>query len=161
MVPYLQFSLLSFQTSFLVTPFIGQNLRGIGVRFALIAGIFTGGVCCLLSGFLEFFTPGYSFVILVKGIIWPSKAPNSVSFMHTRQAILIRVVHATGNAMVITATFTFTAIEFQNSVGKVFSYTRTAMNVAQMFGPAFGGAIYNLGGFYLPFVTMGSLQVRN
>ena len=43
----------------------------------------------------------------------------------------IRVVHATGNALVITATFTFTAVEFQNSVGKIFSWTRTAMNVAQ------------------------------
>jgi hypothetical protein len=49
--------------------------------------------------FLEFFAPGIEFVIL---------------------AVLIRVVHATGNAMVITATFTFTAIEFQNSVGKIF-----------------------------------------
>ena len=79
-------------TSFLVTPFIGKQLKAVGVRFALIVGMLTGGVCCLLSGFLEFFNPGIEFVVL---------------------AVLIRVVHATGNALVITATFTFTAVEFQ------------------------------------------------
>ena len=100
--------------------------------------MFTGGVCCVLSGFLEFFRPGWEFVML---------------------AVAIRVVHATGNALVITATFTFTAIEFQNSIGKIFSLTRTAMNLAQMFGPSIGGAIYGAGGFYLPFVVMGASQI--
>ena len=33
------------------------------------------------------------------------------------------------------------------------------MNGAQLLGPLVGGAIYQAGGFYLPFVTMGSLQV--
>ena len=70
------------------------------------------------------------------------------------------MVHATGNALVITATFTFTAVEFQNSVGKIFSWTRTAMNVAQMCGPSIGGALYGVGGFYVPFVVMGAVQVR-
>ena len=49
--------------------------------------------------FLQYFSPGLEFVAL---------------------AVLIRMVHATGNAAVITATFSFTAIEFQNSVGKIF-----------------------------------------
>lgn len=125
-------------TSFIVTPYIGKKLRTVGVRFALIVGMFTGGVCCMLSGFLEFFSPGWKFVAL---------------------SVLIRIVHATGNAMVITATFTFTAIEFQNSVGKVFSLTRTAMNLAQLCGPSIGGLIYEFGGFYMPFVVMGCVQI--
>ncbi len=33
------------------------------------------------------------------------------------------------------------------------------MNVAQMFGPLIGGAMYGLGGFYLPFVVMGGVQI--
>ena len=37
--------------------------------------------------------------------------------------------------------------------------TRVAMNFAQLLGPMVGGAIYQAGGFYLPFLTMGSLQV--
>lgn len=61
-----------------------------------------GGVCCFLSGFLEFFQPGWRFVVV---------------------AVAIRIVHATGNAMVITATFTYSAMEFANDVGKVFVST--------------------------------------
>ena len=71
----------------------------------------------------------------------------------------IRAVHATGNAFVITATFTYAAVEFENSVGTIFSLTRFAMNFAQLLGPSIGGAIYEAGGFYLPFVAMGSLQM--
>ena len=33
------------------------------------------------------------------------------------------------------------------------------MNVAQMFGPMFGGAMLQVGGFYLPFVVMGAVQI--
>ena len=88
--------------------------------------------------FLEFFAPGPHFVIC---------------------AVAIRAVHATGNAFVITATFTYAAVEFENSVGTIFSLTRFAMNFAQLLGPSIGGAIYEAGGFYLPFVAMGSLQM--
>ena len=39
------------------------------------------------------------------------------------------------------------------------SMTRIAMNFAQLLGPAIGGAIYQIGGFYLPFLSMGLLQI--
>ena len=52
--------------------------------------------------FLEFFSPGPHFVIV---------------------AVVIRAVHATGNAFVITATFTYAAVEFENSVGTIFVNT--------------------------------------
>jgi hypothetical protein len=32
------------------------------------------------------------------------------------------------------------------------------MNLGQLLGPLVGGALYQYGGFYLPFVTMGALQ---
>ena len=32
------------------------------------------------------------------------------------------------------------------------------MNLGQLLGPLVGGALYQSGGFYLPFVTMGALQ---
>ena len=35
-------------------------------------------------------------------------------------SIAIRVVHAAGNAGTITSTFTYTAVEFPNSVAKIF-----------------------------------------
>jgi hypothetical protein len=33
------------------------------------------------------------------------------------------------------------------------------MNIAQMCGPSIGGALYGIGGFYVPFVVMGSVQM--
>ena len=49
--------------------------------------------------FLEFFSPGAWFVVT---------------------AIMIRAVHATGNACVITSTFTYCAIEYDQAVGQIF-----------------------------------------
>jgi len=124
--------------AFLVTPFIGNHLNFIGVKYAFCMGTFAGGVCCGLSGLLEFFEPGNDFIIC---------------------AVLIRIVHAVANAMVVTSTFTYTAAEFPNAVAKIFSMTRSVMNIAQLGGPFFGGLLYEVGGFFCPFVVMGSLQV--
>jgi hypothetical protein len=51
------------------------------------------------DSFLEFFPPGWNFVVT---------------------SVLIRVIHAAGNALVITATFTYAAMEFQQAVGQIF-----------------------------------------
>lgn len=56
----------------------------------------------VISSFLEFFPPGMSFIVI---------------------SICIRIVHAAGNAGAITSTFTYTAVEFPNSVAKIFAST--------------------------------------
>lgn len=125
-------------TAFLVTPLIGKKLRHIGVKFAFTAGLFCSGGCCVLSGFLEWFPPGVLFVVM---------------------AILIRMTHAIANAGISTSTFAYIAAEFPDSVAKIFAFTRTTMNVAQMLGPVVGGALYTLGGFKMPFLVMGTIQM--
>eukprot|EP00092_Neocalanus_flemingeri_P041760 GFUD01045483.1.p1 GENE.GFUD01045483.1~~GFUD01045483.1.p1 ORF type:complete len:563 (-),score=82.87 GFUD01045483.1:53-1741(-) len=123
--------------AFLVTPFIGTHLSLLGVKFAFSMGLFGGGVCCALSGFLEFFPPGLQFLVF---------------------SVLLRIVQATSNAMVVTASFTYTAAFFPKSVGKIFSATRCVINVAKLGGPMFGGLLYEFGGFVCPFVTFGVMQ---
>jgi len=86
--------------AFLVTPFIGNNLNNIGVKFAYICGLILGGVCCILSGLLEFIHPGPVFLVV---------------------AVSIRIVHAISNAFVITSSFTYNACEFPNSMAKDFA----------------------------------------
>jgi len=125
-------------TSFVVTPFLGKYLNEIGIKFAFVSGTFSSGVCCVLSGSLEFIPAGWMFIT---------------------EALLIRAVHATANALVIVSTFSTIALEFPNSVAKVFSFSRTFMNVAQFFGPIVGGALHEIGGFKMPFVVMGSIQI--
>jgi len=124
--------------AFIVTPFIGNHLGSIGVKFAFIMGIFGGGACCFLSGFLEFFEPGSTFILM---------------------SVLIRILHAMANAMTITSTFTYTACEFPTAVAKIFSITRCVMNVAQLGGPIVGGLLYEAGGFMCPFVIFGIMQM--
>jgi len=125
-------------TAFIVTPIIGNHLNLIGVKFAYCAGMLFGGVCCALAGSLEFFEPGSSFLAV---------------------AICIRIMHAVGNALVITSSFTYMACEFPTAVAKVFSLTRVVMNVSQLAGPWVGGMLYELDGFYLPFLVMGIIQI--
>ena len=124
--------------AFIVTPFVGNHLPQIGVKYAFCFGTFAGGVCCALSGLLEFFEPGQSFIIF---------------------SVLIRITHAVANALVITSTFAYQAMEFPSAVAKVFSVTRCVMNVTQLVGPVFGGVLHEIGGFFFPFVIMGSFQV--
>ena len=124
--------------AFLVTPFVGNHLPQIGVKYAFCFGTFAGGVCCALSGLLEFFEPGQSFIIF---------------------SVLVRITHAVANALVITSTFAYQAMEFPSAVAKVFSITRCVMNVTQLVGPVFGGVLHEIGGFFFPFVIMGSFQV--
>jgi MFS family permease len=89
--------------AFITTPYIGSNLGSIGVKFAFVFGLFGGGCCCALSGFLEFFQPGTLFIVM---------------------SVLVRICHAIANALVITSTFTYTACEFPSAVAKIFSVTR-------------------------------------
>ena len=124
--------------AFIVTPFVGNHLPQIGVKYAFCFGTFAGGVCCALSGLLEFFEPGQSFIIF---------------------SVLVRITHAVANALVITSTFAYQAMEFPSAVAKVFSITRCVMNVTQLVGPVFGGVLHEIGGFFFPFVIMGSFQV--
>jgi len=124
--------------AFLTTPFIGNQLPRIGVKFSFCFGTFAGGMCCALSGLLEFFEPGQSFIIF---------------------SVLLRLFHAVANALVITSTFAYQAMEFPGSVAKVFSITRCVMNVTQLFGPLMGGVLHEAGGFFLPFAVMGGFQI--
>jgi len=124
--------------AFLVTPFIGKQLPNIGVKFSFCYGTFAAGICCVLSGLLEFIEPGKPFLIF---------------------SVLIRIFHALFNCLVITSTFAYQAMEFPNAVAKVFSFSRCVMNVTQMVGPALGGILLQTGGFYFPFVIMGIGQI--
>ena len=123
--------------AFVVSPIIGNNISIIGVKYSFCMGLFAGGVCCSLTGFLELFQPGTSFIAC---------------------AVLIRIVHAVANSLVIASTFSYTASEFPSSVAKIFSITRSAMNIAQLFGPVLGGILYEAGGFFCPFLLMGAIQ---
>lgn len=57
---------------------------------------------------------------------------------------------------------TFTAIFitlYPDKVGAIYSWGSTVHGVGYSIGPAVGGLLYDIGGFYLPFLAIGTLDI--
>ena len=121
---------------FLVSPIYGQYISKIGPKFMFNAGIFITGSTCILFGFLNHIATTKAFVGL---------------------AFAVRIVEAMGNAGFLTASFSIIAKEFPDNVGSTFAALETCFGVGLIVGPTVGGALYEVGGYTLPFLCMGSL----
>lgn len=119
----------------LASPFYGQFLNRIGPKAMFNGGVFTTGTSAILFGLLDR-VPGHDAFIAL--------------------AFTIRIVEALGNAAFLTASFTIIATEFPNSVGTSFATLETLFGCGLIVGPMIGGALYSIGGYYLPFVVLGS-----
>lgn len=121
---------------FIVCPIYGQFLDRIGVNFLNNAGIFTVSVSCILFGFLNRMNGTTMFLAF---------------------SFIIRIVEALGNAAFITTAFSIIAQEFPLNVASAFATLETFFGLGLIAGPTVGGALYELGGFTLPFVVLGSV----
>lgn len=121
---------------FLISPVYGQYLNVIGPKVLFNGGIFTTGTAAILFGLLDRI-PGHTLFITL--------------------AFIIRIVEALGNAAFLTASFAIIAREFPNNVGTTFASLETCFGLGLIVGPTVGGALYALGGYYLPFVVLGFL----
>lgn len=120
---------------FLVSPIYGEYVSNIGSKFMFNAGIFVTGSTCILFGFLNRINDTKPFIYL---------------------SFLVRIVEALGNAGFLTASFSIIAKEFEDDVGSTFAALETCFGVGLIAGPTVGGALYELGGYTLPFVCMGT-----
>ncbi|XP_018012632.2 MFS-type transporter SLC18B1-like [Hyalella azteca] len=121
---------------FIVCPIYGQFLERIGVNFMNNAGIFTVSVSCILFGFLNRMSGPTVFLTF---------------------SFIIRIMEALGNAAFLTTAFSIIAQEFSLNVASAFATLETFYGLGMIAGPSVGGALYELGGFTLPFVVLGSL----
>ncbi|CAG9803605.1 unnamed protein product [Chironomus riparius] len=119
----------------LASPFYGQFLNKIGPKAMFQGGVFTTGTSAILFGLLD-------------------RVPEHDAFIAL--AFAIRIVEALGNAAFLTASFTIIATEFPNSIGTSFATLETLFGCGLIVGPMIGGALYSIGGYYLPFVVLGS-----
>lgn len=62
-----------------------------------------------------------------------------------------------GNAAFLTASFALIAKEFPDSVSVTFASLETFFGLGLIAGPMVGGTLYQIGGYFLPFGTLGSL----
>ncbi|XP_065163951.1 MFS-type transporter SLC18B1-like [Atheta coriaria] len=120
---------------FIVSPFYGQHLNRIGPKVLFNGGIYTTGVCAILFGLLDKVEGHYPFITL---------------------SLIIRVIEAMGNAAFLTASFAIIAKEFPDNVATTFASLETFFGLGLIVGPTVGGALYQIGGYTVPFAVMGT-----
>jgi len=125
-------------TVFLVSPIIGANMNRMGMKFTLNFGIGTVGVTSILFGFLD-------------------RLENAKTFLAF--SFIIRIIEACGNSAFLTGSFSMIAKEFPENVATMFAILETFFGIGMIVGPTVGGALYEAGGFTLPFVLLGTILV--
>ena len=123
-------------TVFIVSPIYGNYLYKIGPKFMFNAGIFTTATTCIMFGFLD-------------------RINNCTAFIGLSFAI--RIIEAMGNSGFLTASFSIIAKEFPENVGATFACLETCFGLGMIVGPTLGGALFELGGYTLPFVSLGCM----
>jgi len=123
---------------FLVSPLCGKYMKKIGPKFMFNCGLFTAGATSVLFGYLD-------------------DANNTMDFFILSMAV--RVVGAILGAGFTTARNSILASEFPNNIGTIFATMETCFGMGQFAGPTVGGALYEVGGYRLPFVVLGVVLV--
>jgi len=123
-------------TVFIVSPVIGKYLPRIGIRRSFSGGISVTGSMLVVFGFLDRISNGQIFIGL---------------------CFLVRIIEAFGNSAFLAASFTLVAQLFPTSVGTVFSLVEMSFGVGMIVGPTVGGALFQAGGYTVPFATLGSI----
>jgi len=122
-------------TVFIVSPIIGANINKIGVKRTLNLGIGAVGLILIGYGCLGLLQNGKVFLGL---------------------AFTLRIFEACGNSMFLTGSFSSIAREFPDKVASMFAMIELFFGIGEIVGPVVGGALYEIGGFTLPFAVMGS-----
>lgn len=122
-------------TFFILSPIYGKLMGYISPNFMLLAGTFLVGGSVLLFGFLQY-------------------SPNGLPFLALAYAL--RIVEGIGSAAYQVSSFTIIAKEFKNNVAKTMATLETAIGIGIIVAPTLGAALYQVGGFKMPFITLGS-----
>merc|ERR1712038_2188994 len=72
-------------------------------------------------------------------------------------SFVMRIFEACGNSMFLTGSFSAIAREFPDTVASMFAMIELFFGIGEIVGPVVGGALYEIGGFVLPFAVMGSI----
>ncbi|GFY72923.1 MFS-type transporter SLC18B1 [Trichonephila inaurata madagascariensis] len=125
-------------TIFVTAPLMGKIVTYVSPKFLLNSGILAVGVTCILFGTLDLVVDTRAFVSL---------------------AFVIRTVEGTGAAALRTSCYTIIASQFTEGIGTTFAILETFLGVGLITGPTLGGALYDLGGYGLPFYVVGSIVI--
>ncbi|GLG93155.1 Vesicular acetylcholine transporter [Gryllus bimaculatus] len=123
---------------FLSSPLFGKILPRVGAKFLLMSGMFVAGGCNIIFGTLAHIESLEIF---------------------TLYCFMVRGMEALGASAYATASYVFVVDIFPDNIGSVLGILETFVGLGMSIGPAFGGFLYSIGGFELPFYTLGVLMV--
>lgn len=122
----------------ILSPIYGSMVSRAGPRYLSLSGLFICTICSILFGTL-------------------SRSPNGTPYI--AMCFLCSTMDANGVAMLTTASYSTLAVEFPQHVSLVLGILETCIGAAYLVGPLFGGFLYSVGGFELPFFVIGGLQL--
>ncbi|OXA37035.1 MFS-type transporter SLC18B1 [Folsomia candida] len=123
---------------FIISPIYGSKINAIGPKLVFNLGIFVTSLSAIGFGFLDKVDDRTLFVGLSIGI---------------------RVIEALGEAAFITASFIIILRECGGNLGvaTTFAAMESFYGLGLIIGPLAGGFLYQIGGYTLPFVSVGGL----
>lgn len=131
------FSSYMIQTVFM--PLFGKFISQIGSRKMFVCGLFLAGLCNLCFGCLRFVEHPSIFFGL---------------------SLFILTFSSIGYSAIFSAVYPLaTGAVSRRYRASMLSVIETSFGVGMMIGPSFGGFLYDVGGFNLPFYITGSLLV--
>jgi len=128
-----------FITTIIFSPIFGKYIGYLGSRRLFIYGTFVAGATNILFGFLEWVEDSTSFLAL---------------------SLSIRIVSAIGESAFFCAIYPLATKDVPvEKRSTILSVMETMFGLGMMVGPFLGGLLYNIDGFYFPFVICGGSLV--
>ncbi|PFX25666.1 MFS-type transporter SLC18B1 [Stylophora pistillata] len=119
---------------FLTSPPWGVLVPKYGARNVLLTGIFIAATSLMIMGFGEVIFDPTTFVVF---------------------CLVLRITSAIGAAAAETAVLACTLQKFPNNSGTISAGMQLSCLCGSSLAPVFGGFLYTVGGFKLPFIIMG------
>ncbi|XP_072042155.1 MFS-type transporter SLC18B1-like [Amphiura filiformis] len=123
---------------FFASPLWGKLIPVIGTKFTFLAGCWVAGGCNVIFGFLDQLESGTQFLVF---------------------CYVVRSLEAVGAAASITAAMAIVANAFPDNVAVVMGWLEVFSGLGFAVGPPLGGALYQLGGYKLPFIVQGGIVI--
>ena len=120
---------------FLFSIINGKYLSVLNIKLITSTGLFVAGSCYTLFGLL-------------------TKIQDPLTFLTISHAI--RVIQAIGSSCYMTSFCSIIAQEFPDNIGSAYSILESFFGIGLALGPFFGGILFEVGGFSLPFFINGA-----
>ncbi|XP_054157220.1 MFS-type transporter SLC18B1-like [Oppia nitens] len=119
----------------ITSPLFGKLIANVSPLALCELGLVVSGFSTALFGLLDRLNFGVSFIIMCIGV---------------------RIIEGIASAAFMTASYAIITKEFTDRIATSFSTLQTFFGLGLILGPTLGGALYQLGGYMLPFIVLGS-----